>query len=567
MKKRTRMLAGLLAAVLVVGSMVGCGGGEKKESSGGEGGSTGSGQVFTYSTNSVVVGLNPIMNTTAPDNEAHNILCEPLVRKVTKENNTYDVIPAAAEKWDVSEDGMTYTFHLREGMKWSDGEPFTAKDYEYTLKLMANPDTAAVNAWLFDGIIQNFGEALYSNGKTADEIAVKAIDDTTLEITITHPASYFVELLADLFPVRQDKYEEWGETYGSSADKTVYSGPFMVESWSQNTELVAVKNPNNWNAENIKLDKIVQKVIQESSTAVQAFINGEIDVVSTSDPNWGDMIKQAGNSTEYVVPNSAPEFLMFNLSNEYLSNTKIRQALSIAFDRQEFVDALRDGKALPIYSVMPDTMKVGDQTYTELVGGKNYFVKEMQAENPDPKKLFEEGLAELGKPADTSQVTIRYASRGTTELSKKMAEWYKQIWEEKLGITVQIDMMEWNIMWEKIDAGDYDIAVGGWGPYYNEPSAILSLFDPENGYFNSSKTGWNNEDSARFKELCDLATNTVDDKEKAEIYLEAEGLLVKNAIVSPEYLSESPTYVANYVKNYYVSTNGYIDWSVVEVEK
>ena len=567
MKKRTRMLAGLLAAVLVVGSMVGCGGGEKKESSGGEGGSTGSGQVFTYSTNSVVVGLNPIMNTTAPDNEAHNILCEPLVRKVTIENNTYDVIPAAAEKWDVSEDGMTYTFHLREGMKWSDGEPFTAKDYEYTLKLMANPDTAAVNAWLFDGIIQNFGEALYSNGKTADEIAVKAIDDTTLEITITHPASYFVELLADLFPVRQDKYEEWGETYGSSADKTVYSGPFMVESWSQNTELVAVKNPNNWNAENIKLDKIVQKVIQESATAVQAFINGEIDVVSTSDANWGKMINEAGNATENIVPNSAPEFLMFNLSNEYLSNTKIRQALSVAFDRQEFVDTLRDGKALPIYSMMPDTMMVGDTPYTEMVDGQNYFVKELQAENPDPKKLLEEGLAELGKPADPSQVTIRYASRGTTELSKKMAEWYKQIWESTLGINVQIDMMEWNIMWEKIDAGDYDIAVGGWGPYYNEPSALLSLFDPVNGYFNSSKTGWDNEDSAKFKELCDTATNTVDDKEKAQLYLEAERLLVENAIIAPEYLEESPTYVANYVKNYNVSTNGYINWAEVSVEK
>lgn len=567
MKKRTRMLAGLLAAVLVVGSMVGCGGGEKKESSGGEGGSTGSGQVFTYSTNSVVVGLNPIMNTTAPDNEAHNILCEPLVRKVTKENNTYDVIPAAAEKWDVSEDGMTYTFHLREGMKWSDGEPFTAKDYEYTLKLMANPDTAAVNAWLFDGIIQNFGEALYSNGKTADEIAVKAIDDTTLEITITNPASYFVELLADLFPVRQDKYEEWGETYGSSADKTVYSGPFMVESWSQNTELVAVKNPNNWNAENIKLDKIVQKVIQESATAVQAFINGEIDVVSTSDANWGKMINEAGNATENIVPNSAPEFLMFNLSNEYLSNTKIRQALSVAFDRQEFVDTLRDGKALPIYSMMPDTMRVGDTPYTEMVDGQNYFVKELQAENPDPKKLLEEGLAELGKPADPSQVTIRYASRGTTELSKKMAEWYKQIWESTLGINVQIDMMEWNIMWEKIDAGDYDIAVGGWGPYYNEPSALLSLFDPVNGYFNSSKTGWDNEDSAKFKELCDTATNTVDDKEKAQLYLEAERLLVENAIIAPEYLEESPTYVANYVKNYNVSTNGHINWAEVSVEK
>ena len=279
------------------------------------------------------------------------------------------------------------------------------------------------------------------------------------------------------------------------------------------------------------------------------------------------MINEAGNATENIVPNSAPEFLMFNLSNEYLSNTKIRQALSVAFDRQEFVDTLRDGKALPIYSMMPDTMMVGDTPYKEMVDGHNYFVKELQAENPDPKKLLEEGLAEFGKPADPSQVTIRYASRGTTELSKKMAEWYKQIWESTLGINVQIDMMEWNIMWEKIDAGDYDIAVGGWGPYYNEPSALLSLFDPVNGYFNSSKTGWDNEDSAKFKELCDTATNTVDDKEKAQLYLEAERLLVENAIIAPEYLEESPTYVANYVKNYNVSTNGYINWAEVSVEK
>lgn len=567
MKKRTKVLAGLLAAVLVVGSMAGCGGGEKKKSSGGEGGSTGAEQVFTYSTNSVVVGLNPIMNTTAPDNAAHNMICEPLVRQVTAPNNGTEIIPAAASTWDVSEDGRTYTFHMHEGTKWSDGEPLTANDFEYTLKLMANPDTAAVNAWLFDGIIENFGEALYSNGKTADEIAVKATDENTLEITLVHPASYFLELVSNLYPVRQDKYEEWGEAYGSSADKIICSGPYMVESWSQNTELVVVKNTNCWESEDAKLDKIVQKVIQESATAVQAFINGEIDVVSTSDANWGKMINEAGNATENIVPNSAPEFLMFNLSNEYLSNTKIRQALSVAFDRQEFVDTLRDGKALPIYSMMPDTMMVGDTPYTEMVDGQNYFVKELQAENPDPKKLLEEGLAELGKPADPSQVTIRYASRGTTELSKKMAEWYKQIWESTLGINVQIDMMEWNIMWEKIDAGDYDIAVGGWGPYYNEPSALLSLFDPVNGYFNSSKTGWDNEDSAKFKELCDTATNTVDDKEKAQLYLEAERLLVENAIIAPEYLEESPTYVANYVKNYNVSTNGYINWAEVSVEK
>ena len=241
----------------------------------------------------------------------------------------------------------------------------------------------------------------------------------------------------------------------------------------------------------MQLDKVNYKVIQESSTAVQAFINGELDVVSTSDTNWGKTITAAGDSQEMTVPSSAPDFFMFNLKNEYLSNTKIRQALSIAFDRQEMVDTLRDGMSVPIYSMMPDTMKVGDKTYTELVDGKNYFVTQMQEEYTDPKALLQEGLAELGKSTDPSQMTIRYASRGTAELSKKIGEWMKQVWEEKLGINVQIDMMEWNIMWDKIDAGDYDIACGGWGPYYNEPSALLQLFEPVNGYFKADKTGWN----------------------------------------------------------------------------
>lgn len=571
--KKTKWMALLLAAVMTLSSLTGCGGSSETTTS--EGGSSeettsadsGEEQVINLSSNSVVVGLNPILNTTAPDNAAHNMICDPLVRSNAAEGNTTEIVPGAAESWDVSEDGMTYTFHIRENAKWNDGVSLTANDFEYTLKMMADPAVASTNGWLFDGVIVNFGEALYSNGKTPDEIAVKAIDDKTLEIQLVHPASYFLELLGSLYPVRQDKYEEWGDSYGSSADKIICSGPFQVESWNQNTEMVLVKNPNYWNAENVKLDKINNRIIQENATAVQAFINGEIDVTSTSDPNWIKLIEESGMSNGETVPGNAPEFLMCNLNNEYLSNTKIRQALSVAFDRQQLVDDLCDGNGTPIYSVMPDTMYVGSTQYHELVGDKNYFVKELQEEVTDPKALFEEGLKELGKDPDTSKVTLRYASRGTSEFSKKMAEWYKQVWEEALGITVQIDMMEWNIMWDKIDAGDYDIACGGWGPYYNEPSAVLTLFDPETGYFNADKTGWNNEDSAKFKELCEQAKNIVDEKEKAEIYLQAEELLVKNAVIMPEYLTTSPTYVAKYVKNYPVSTNGSIDWSQVYIEK
>lgn len=559
MKKR--VLACLLAAVMTAGLLAGCGGDEK---SGGGGSSE---QVLNISTNSVVVGLNPLVNTTAPDNNAHNMIYDPLVRDHSAKDNTDEIVPAAAESWDVSEDGLTYTFHMNPDAKWSDGSKVTANDFEFTFKQMADPNTAATNAWLFDGVIVNFSEALYNNGKTPDEIGVKALDEETLEIQLVHPASYFLQLVAgSAYPVNQAKYEEYGSEYGTAPDKTVYNGPLKVTSWNQNTEMVLEKNDQYWGQEDMQLDKVNYKVIQESSTAVQAFINGELDVVSTSDTNWGKTITAAGDSQEMTVPSSAPDFFMFNLKNEYLSNTKIRQALSIAFDRQEMVDTLRDGMSVPIYSMMPDTMKVGDKTYTELVDGKNYFVTQMQEEYTDPKALLQEGLAELGKSTDPSQMTIRYASRGTTELSKKIGEWMKQVWEEKLGINVQIDMMEWNIMWDKIDAGDYDIACGGWGPYYNEPSALLQLFEPVNGYFNADKTGWNNEDSQKFTELLNQAKDVVDDKEKAEIYLQAEQLVVGNALIAPMYLEASPTYVKNYVKNYYVTTNGLVDFSQVSVE-
>lgn len=565
MRKRRMLLAGLLTAALAVTSLAGCGGSDSKTSKGGE--KKGGEQVLNYSNNSVVTGMNPILNTTAPDNAAYYMMMEPLVKYRSAKDNTTEIVPGCAAKWETSEDGLTWTFHFQKDIKWSDGQPLKAGDFVYTLQLMADPKVAATNAWLFDGVIENFGDVLYNKGKKAEDIGAKAPDDSTLVLKLVHPASYLPQLLSSLYPVRQDKYEQWGSEYGTAVDKTLYSGAFVPKSWSQNTEMVLEKNKNYWNAGNVKLDKINYKVIQETATAVQAFISGEIDWVGTSDPNWAKTIEAKGDSKKYVVPSGAPDWLMFNCSNEYLKNTKIRQALSIAFDRKKFVDDLRDGEAFPNYSMIPDTMTIGDTPYTKLVDGKNYFIKDMQKEYTDPKKLFQEGLKELGKSTDTSQVTLNYASRGTSELSKKIGEWFKQTWEEKLGIKVNIDMMEWNIMWDKIDAGQYDIAQGGWGPYYNEPSALLSLYHPVSGYFNSSKSGWKDEDSKKFGEILDKSAQVVDAKEKAGMYLEAEKLLVQNAVLAPIYQEGSPYYVAKYVKGMYVGTSGCIDFSEISVDK
>ena len=171
MKKRKTLAMGL-AVAMAVSCLAGCGGDDKKASSDGK-----TEQVLNISNNSVVVGLNPLINTTGPDNSAFNMVLDPLVKRVTQEGNTYKIVPAAAESWDISEDGLTYTFHMNKDAKWSDGTKVTANDFEFTFQKMATPSVAATNAWLFDGIIENFSEALYDQGKKPEEIGVHAIDE------------------------------------------------------------------------------------------------------------------------------------------------------------------------------------------------------------------------------------------------------------------------------------------------------------------------------------------------------------------------------------------------------
>ena len=568
--RRKKAVTLLVTAGLCAALAAGCGGsGKTNTTTAGKGNAageaTGESQVFRFSFPSAVVGLNPIMNSSAPDNRSHNLMYESLVADRANEKNEAQIYPGAASSWEISEDGMTYTFHMREGAVWNDGVPVTARDFEYTFKKMADPAAGSTNAWLFDGVIENFSEALYSKGKTPEDIGVKSLDDMTLEIKLTHPAGYFPDLLDGAKPIRQDKYEEYGDSYGSTPEKTVVNGPFIIESWDQNTQMTLVRNESYWNADNIKLDKLEMKVL-DGPTAAQAYMNGDLDVLIPTDANWINLLTQDGTSVIQKVTGDAPEFLTFNCSNPYFKNPKVRLAFSLAIDREAFVRDLRDGIDDPIYSMIPDYTKVNEKTYTELVGGENQLIQILQKQYPDPKALLIEGLKELGMDEDPSKVQVNYASRGTTELSKKMAEWLQQQWRETLGVTVGIDMMDWNIMWDKVDAGEYDIATGGWGPYYSEPSALLGVYEPDSGFFNSKKTSWTDGDSKRFGELLAEAKMCNDEQKKAELYLEAEKLLVGTGVIAPTYLPASTIFLKDYVKGYYATATSQTEYSSIYIE-
>lgn len=575
--KKKQIIALLMALILCIGALSGCTSNKDAETPNGETPSTGNEtggdeveQIFRFSESSAVLGLNPMLNTTAPDNGLHHIILETLVVDVADEDGNSYLKPAAAKDWTISDDGLVYTFNIRENAVWNDGVPVTANDFVYTFQMMATPAVGSTNAWLFDGIIKNFEEAHYNDGTGSvnpEDIGVKAIDEKTLEITLAKPCGYFLDLLDGAKPVRQDKYEEWGEQYGSTKDKVVTNGPFVVESWDQNVQMTLVKNEKYWDAENVKLDKIQRKVIQDAATAAQALISGEIDRVATNDQDWQKLIEAEGKFNTVVTPNSAPEFYGFNAANKYFKNPKIRLAFSLGFDREKFVNDLFDGKSVALYSLMPPAINVGNEPYSERVNGQNEIVKILQEKYPDPKALLIEGLTEEGFDPDPSKMEVKLATRGTSELSKKIGEWMLQEWQTNLGVTVTIDMMEWNVMWEKVDAGDYDIATSGWGPYYNDPNGLLSVYHPVDGYFDAAKSGWTGADADRYAELLDEADQLADNEKRAELFLEAEQLLVGTGVIAPSYVYTEYSYLASYVKGYNINAHSLPDYTKISIEK
>ncbi len=525
-------------------------------------------QVYSFSTGDTIIGLNPLINTTGPDNGAADFFLETLVCDVADEENKSIIKPGVAESWKISDDGLVYTFKIRDNAKWSDGVDITANDFLFTYRTMVTPEVASTNAWLFDGVIKNFSDAHYAeNGKKPEDIGVKAIDDKTLEITLEKPCPYFLELLTGAKPVREDLWKKYGNEYGSSPDKVAMNGPFIIESWDQNIQMTLVKNPNYWDAENVKLEKINRKVLKDTATRVQALLSDQIDILGISDPKWRKMVEEDDRFTKVESLGNSPEFFSFNCSNKYFKNPKIRLAFSLGFDREKYVKELLHGDADPLYSMMPANTGVSGELYCDLVNNENQILKELSEKYPDPKALLIEGLKEEGFDPDPAKMDVTYLSRGTAEFSKQTAEWMLQEWREKLGVEVKIDMIEWNIMWDRVDQGDYDIATAGWGPYYNDPYGLLSIYDPVGGYFDSKKSGWTGPDADKFHELLQKSETIMDKNERAKVLLEAEKLLVGTGVIAPSYVGKSSTYMTKKIGGFHVNPHSALDYTLIYIKE
>lgn len=525
-------------------------------------------QEYAYSHGSVVTTLDPHKNGSIPVWGVQAPIYENLVRYVVTENGSAKYEPGVATNWSVSDDGLVWTFDLREDAKWADGSPLTAHDFVYSWQRVFDPEVASDYEWMVDAMIKG-GSDFNSGEGTREDVGVTALNDHKLQIELNMKVSYFLQIASfpTYKPVKQAFVEKYGDEYGSSPEKTLGNGPYIVSEWNEGVDLVYVPNPHYWDKDNVHLTKITRKIVKEQNPRAQALMAGEIDAAGVSEPEWRSMLDGTGQF-EYINEAGADvEFLMFQMDNEFLSNKKIRQALSIAYDREKNVKEVGDDFGFPAYSVVPSVMHSGEELYCEITKGANEHVKTLIAENPDPKALLLDGLEELGYDRDPSVIDITIQTRGTGEYSKEDAEWLKQLWKDRLGIDLKIELTEWNIMWDNVSSGNYDIAVGGWTADVDDPSNLIDIFhtSPNTGYYHGGKTGWKGEKADEFNALVEKAIQTTDPHAKALVYLEAEKILLDEAVVAPKYFGEVSSYRAKYVKNYYSNSFTYIDFKGVYI--
>ena len=469
-------VAGVSAAAL---GLAACGGSKSGSTatSGSTAGSTAGGTNtagFTVQYGSNPETLDPALNSAIDASNTIITIFEPLL--LINENN--EVIGGQAESWEASEDGLTWTFTMRDGLKWSDGTDLTAKDFEYSFKRMANPDTAAPYAETCLGMIDGFDAAQAGD---PDALNVKASDDgKTLTIVLSYPCSYFDKMaaFAAMSPVQQATVEANGDSWCTSADTFVSNGPYMITDWTPSERIVLSKNPNyvgGWDSSKIVSDTITLLLLEDSSASFAAYNSGEAVLIKDVPTDEIPSLTKAEDGGDFYVDTIlGTYYVSLNLQRDAFKDAKVRKALSLAIDRDYVANTIMQGTYTTADSIVGPGI-VDESGYFHDNGNAPYISADYEANLAEAKKLLEEA----GYPNGEGYPTIEY-STNDAGYHVPLAEYLQQAWGD-LGITLTINKMEWSSFTPARRAGEYDVARNGWVMDYNDPSNMLDLFCSGNG--------------------------------------------------------------------------------------
>lgn len=418
--------------------------------------------------------LDPSLNSAVDGANTIITIFEPLL--LINENN--EVVGGQAESWEASEDGLTWTFTMRDGLKWSDGTDLNAKDFEYSFKRMANPDTAAPYAETCLGMIDGFDAAQAGD---PDALNVKASDDgKTLTIVLAYPCSYFDKMaaFASMSPVQQATVEANGDAWCTSAETFVSNGPYMITEWTPSERIVLSKNPNyvgGWDSSKIVSDSITLLLLEDSSAAFAAYNSGEAVLIKDVPTDEIPSLTKAEDGGDFYVDTIlGTYYVSLNLQRDAFKDAKVRKALSLAIDRDYVANTIMQGTYSTADSIVGPGI-VDENGYFHDNGNAPYISADYEANMAEAKKLLEEA----GYPNGEGYPTIEY-STNDSGYHVPLAEYLQQVWGD-LGITLTISKMEWSAFTAARRAGEYDVARNGWVMDYNDPSNMLDLFCTDNG--------------------------------------------------------------------------------------
>ena len=480
-------VAGVSAAAL---GLAACGGSKSGSTatSGSTAGSTAGGvntAGFTVQYGSNPETLDPALNSAIDGANTIITIFEPLL--LINENN--EVIGGQAESWEASEDGLTWTFTMRDGLKWSDGTDLNAKDFEYSFKRMVDPNTAAPYAETCLGMIDGFEEAAgfpdADGNPTAEPnpeaLNVKASEDgKTLTIVLSYPCSYFDKMaaFAAMSPVQQATVEANGDSWCTSADTFVSNGPYMITDWTPSERIVLTKNPNyvgGWDSSKIVSDTITLLLLEDSSASFAAYNSGETVLIKDVPTDEIPSLTKAEDGGDFYVDTIlGTYYVSLNLQRDAFKDAKVRKALSLAIDRDYVANTIMQGTYTTADSIVGPGI-VDESGYFHDNGNAPYISADYEANLAEAKKLLEEA----GYPNGEGYPTIEY-STNDAGYHVPLAEYLQQAWGD-LGITLTINKMEWSSFTPARRAGEYDVARNGWVMDYNDPSNMLDLFCSGNG--------------------------------------------------------------------------------------
>ncbi|GHT94476.1 peptide ABC transporter substrate-binding protein [Spirochaetia bacterium] len=472
---------------------------------------------------------------------------EGLVRYDTNNN----LIPGAAKSWDISSDALVYTFHLVENAKWSDGTPVTAGDFEFAWKRILDPSYASQNAHLVYLYIKN-GKAAYDGKVPMDQVGIKALNNTTLEVTLEAPCSFFTALLATwtYFPVNKAQVQK-NPNWARDTAHYVSNGPFKLVDYKLGEGLYLEKNEHYWNAANVQLETLTFKIMQDLTTAFAAYERGELDGMIRA-PSAAIPSLRA-RSDYHNMPQFGNTYWLINTTTPALQDPRVRKALSLAIDRTALIEDALQSTYDPVLGHVPQGYVQADGRDFRIVGG-NYGLSP-RANVDEAKRL----LAEAGY-SDLSTFPSLRLGYYTNDTAKKVAETLQQMYKQNLGVDFRIVSAEWTVFYDQVVQLDYDIcAMGDLGTYLH-PMAFLSTFA---GDAPPLETGWRN---AEYDRLLNESLKQTDPAKSDAMMHQAEDLFMNDYPLLTLYSGTLPLLMKDYVKNWYYSPVGVFVFDKITID-